>query len=628
MTSKIFKFLKNYSYDTHVINRIIVTSYVVINEINIQNNEFLRSNLIQEEDDDYEALLNFATLLTLECGSFDYENLISLFEFVVSPENKVVNGAVYTPRYIREYIIDSVLNRLQNDHRQIHELYYADIACGCGSFLADIAIKIHAEYGKPFSQIFSENIYGLDITDFSIVRTKLLLSLLGVQNGEDHSEFAFNLFVGNALDFKWKENLPIIEQNGGIDVIVGNPPYVSSSKIDILSKGLLKLWSVSDSGKADLYIPFFQIAIENLSPNGWVGYITVNSFFRSLNGRLLREYFSSNQLSLNIIDFKGEQIFKGRSTYTCICVIGKQPSQAIEYIESRGANLTTIEAANFDQIPYAELDNFNGWYLRKKNVRENIKVIESTGQKLGEKFSIKNGFATLQNDIYLFLPISEDANFYYLNRKGEDFKIEKTICRDAIKGNTLKKEADLVANREILIFPYQLNIGKKNLMIANLLDEAFFEENFPHAYSYLDSYKHELAKRDKGNREYEAWYAYGRSQALTFTGNKLIFPYISKEPNFVFSSQNDLLFYNGYAIFSESKRELKILKKILKSKIFWYYIVNASKPYENNYFSLAKNYIKHFGVCELSNEEKLILLTMNKEEDIDVFLEKKYNLSL
>lgn len=71
----------------------------------------------------------------------------------------------------------------------------------------------------------------------------------------------------------------------------------------------------------------------------------------------------------------------------------------------------------------------------------------------------------------------------------------------------------------------------------------------------------ELDRRDKGNREYEAWYAYGRSQALNLNGYKLSFPYISDAPCFVFTDNKDLLFYKGYAIISESKDDLLVLQK-------------------------------------------------------------------
>lgn len=99
-------------------------------------------------------------------------------------------------------------------------------------------------------------------------------------------------------------------------------------------------------------------------------------------------------------------------------------------------------------------------------------------------------------------------------------------------------------------------------------------------------------------------------------------PYITNTPCFVYTNDQDLLFYNGYVIFSDSIEELHILQKILMSKIFWFYIENTSKPYAGNYFSVAKNYIKNFGICSLNDTEKFELLNLEDIDKINDFLFK------
>jgi len=137
-----------------------------------------------------------------------------------------------------------------------------------------------------------------------------------------------------------------------------------------------------------------------------------------------------------------------------------------------------------------------------------------------------------------------------------------------------------------------------------------------------------LQKRDKGAREYEKWYAFGRNQALIYHGFKILFPYISSAPCFVMTEDQEFLFYNGYAVISDNLFELQVLQKILMSKIFWFYIKNTSKPYSGKFFSLAKNYVKNFGVCDLTDMEKVFLLEMNDANVIDAFLINKYEIDL
>lgn len=42
------------------------------------------------------------------------------------------------------------------------------------------------------------------------------------------------------------------------------------------------------------------------------------------------------------------------------------------------------------------------WHLNRNEVLENIRLIENAGEALGDKYVIKNGIATLANDVFIF----------------------------------------------------------------------------------------------------------------------------------------------------------------------------------------------------------------------------------
>ncbi len=399
---------------------------------------------------------------------------------------------------------------------------------------------------------------------------------------------------------------------------------MSSSKIDEKSKILLENWSVSKTGKPDLYIPFFQIGIENLRVGGILGYITVNNFYRSLNGRGIRDYLSEHNHSIRIIDFGSEQVFRGRSTYTCICFINRDANGNIHYTKSDSKNINQLKLDDFIELQYENLSNHDGWILQNQEITNILNIIENTGIKLGKCFDIRNGFATLKNDVFLFTPTSEDEQFYYFVKDKVNYSIEKDICRDAIKPNTLKTEGEIISKTEKLIFPYSINENRT----ISLKKEDVMMKNFPLAYNYLVNYKSVLGNRDKGTRKYDEWYAFGRNQAIGIMGLKLLFPYISNVPYFVYSNQRDLLFYNGYALISESEEDLLIAQKVLNSKLFWFYITHTSKPYGSSYYALAKNYVKNFGYYQFNAEEKERLLSLSDKNEIDNFLLYIYGVNL
>lgn len=620
MINSISRFLKNYSKDIQAINRLLVTSYVSIRNLNIVNNNIIRELLISENDEvEHSALNSFIGILNREYPNLSLENLIELFEFVISPSEKEVNGAVYTPESIRRFIVSNTLNQFPKE--QWENLTIADISCGCGGFFTT-ALDVIREHIDVSCYSLIENLYGIDIASYSIDRTRILLSLYAIEKGEDFDYLPINLYTANSLTFDWN-SIEIVQENGGFDVIIGNPPYVSASKISQESKDALCNWSVTRTGKTDLYIPFFQIALECLNDNGVLGYITVNNFYRSVNGRAFRAYVSFYGYDFKIIDFGAEQVFKGRSTYTCICIISKNIGD-VKYIKTLSSSLSQIKESDYTILPYNMLDNHDGWLLQSLDVATNIKRIESCGKPLGKVFNIKNGFATLKNEVYVLNVIKQDHDYYYTQtKKGEVFKIEKLICRDVIKPNTLKNEIELNEKIEKLIFPYILSSQG-----IEIIPEDKLKNEFPMAYEYLLANRETLKKRDKGAREYDTWYAFGRTQALNISGYKLLFPYIADAPYFVISENKDLLFYNGYALVSDNFRELLIAQKILQSRIFWYYIEHTSKPYGGEYYALAKNYVKDFGYIQLSSEEKEKLLDLDNLSDINEYLEEKYEVRL
>lgn len=612
MNKEINKYLKNQNFtDPQLVDRLIVSAFLRINDIQVKENIFIKSFIISEVGSEADSLEKFIEIINVDDFVFDFETLIELFEFVISPDDKVVTGAIYTPRDIRTFIINEVFRHINF----IEGIKIADIACGCGSFLYDLAVYIHAITGQDFAQIFRDNLFGLDIQEYSISRTKILLSLLAIKNGEDIQDYEFNMYVGDALNFKWDE---VIVNFEGFKYIVGNPPYVCSRNIPQITKQYLKDWEVCSTGHPDLYIPFFQIAIENLADNGVLGYITMNSFFKSLNGRALRSYFQQKKLGFKIIDFGNKQIFKSKSTYTCLCFIEKRFSEYLKYYKSQNEDL--IDSIQFSKLYYDSFDSVKGWNLEISTI---INKIEKTGRPFGDLYKTRNGIATLKNNIYIFDPVREDDNFYYL-QNGSLFPIEKEICVDIVNPNKFTKINNIDSVTEKVIFPYQYEGDK-----VSLINEDFFLKNYPQAYKYLSQKKEILATRDKGTGTYENWFAFGRNQSLEKMKNKLFFPHITPHiPNFVINTDENLLFRNGLAVVVEQEKELFFLQKLMASDIFWHYIKNSSRPYGSGYYSLSKNYIKNFGVYDFTQEQKDYIVKEKNLKKVNKFIKDLYEIEI
>lgn len=613
---EIIQYLQAFSNDLNIVNKLLVAAYIEFNKIKVYNNKLILSYI---QGSDKQKVSDFIALMRNKSEFFDFEDMINLFEITISREDAIENGAVYTPQYIRNYIVQESINRLNLD--DYSNMQVADISCGSGAFLYTSAKLIKDRTKKSFYDIYKTNIFGLDISPNAIHRTKILLSLLAISSGEDIEQFNFNLFMGNTLDFNWTNNHSGFN---GFDLVVGNPPYVRTKHIEEKTKALMKKWKVASSGNADLYIPFFEIGLKYLKQDGILGYITVNTFKRSVNARNLRSFFQDSLLDLTILDFNAHQVFENKMTYTAIVFIENKKSLFVNYKKVSPLDIEQRKKIKPFKINYELLDSHKGWMLAEGNILKNIRKIERAGKPLGEKANIKNGLATLCNSIFIFFPTREDELYYYRLDANIEYKIEKSICREAIKPNKLKQEDQIHQLTEKIIFPYSTDQQKK----AVVLEEEVFQESYPYTYNYLQKHKKQLMDRDKGKPKKYKWYEFGRSQSINDSGQKIFFPYMSNQPYFVYSDKKDLLFYAGYAIYSDSLRELRILEKILKSKVFWYYISHTSKPYSSNYFALAKNYVKDFGICNLTNEEEEYILKEKSTKNINDFLINKYKIAI
>ena len=600
MDKRINTLIKKYSNDELALDKLVVAAYVRANNLKVSEG-FLASYIVDIQDSINEDI-------DILSRNFTIEDVINIFELAISESEKTTNGAVYTPKFIRDYVVMQVL---KSAPKPIEKCLCADISCGCGAFLYTLMEQIHTITNISYRDIV-HNLYGVDISQTSIGRAKILLSLVALQKGEIIRQEDFNLFCGDTLayDFGLWET---VKYNNGIDIIVGNPPYVRSKHISTETKQNLSLWNTSKGGNADLYIPFFEIGMSLLNNEGILGYITVNTFFKSVNARSLRKYINENHLYLKLIDFGEQLVFKKKLAYTCLAFMSKMYSKSLLYAKATIEDVQQKKELEYGCLDYETLDNVRGWNLNKKEILNNIRLIENAGEHLGTKYIIKNGIATLANDVFIFKPIKIDAMYYYLSKNGVVYPIERDVCREIIKPNILKEESDIPEKEERIIYPY----NSENKVIS----EDFFSIHFPCAYQYLCSFREVLDARDKGEGDYGAWYAFGRTQAIADKGYKLLFPYMSDVPHFVYTSQKDMMIYCGYAIYNESETELLFLKRILESSVFDYYMRNTSKPYAAGYYSYAKNYVKNFGLYPFTEEQKKHILSLHSKNNSSLKIE-------
>src|SRR3989344_1915503 len=219
-------------------------------------------------------------------------------------------GIYYTPHFIVEYIVKNALGPVLDNCKSIEDIKkikVLDPACGSGSFLVQALELINEKY-KEFGNvgdaltkfiILTENLYGVDLDEqaVEIARLNLLVSALdgkyklplldkNIKNGNSlisgTDEELKKYFGENYRDkkpFNWKEEFPEVFKQGGFDVIIGNPPWVTTSHKELgpeAVKFFKDKYAGAEGFKLNLFPLFVELGLTLLAKDGIVSLIIPN----------------------------------------------------------------------------------------------------------------------------------------------------------------------------------------------------------------------------------------------------------------------------------------------------------------------------------------------------------------
>jgi len=594
----------------------LIYSYLTNNKIN-----FSKSSILTSYFKDFEQ----TPQLYFDTCSLNISNIKELenhLELIIPVADRKFNGAFFTP----DYIIDFIINEIQPKENETN----LDPSCGCGAFLVGLTDYYKRTFNKPIKKIIKENIFGSDILEYNIHRTKLILTIYALQNGEQLKDTDFNLYHQDSLRTNWKISF---------DNIVGNPPYVKFQDLtDDNRNHLAKHFTTVEGGTFNLYFAFFELGYKLLKPTGKLGYITPNNYFTSLAGEALRKYFQHQKCVTRIIDFSHKKVFDAQ-TYTAITFLSKQQNEAITYDRIKEYQTPEEFVANANGSPnYIENLNVKKWRLLKTDEQQNIKTIETIGKPIGKLFDICVGIATLKDDIF-FIDGSNMKNGCYIKTTDNGtFEIEKEVVKPVYKISDFRTQEEIEHNTRKIIFPYTIKNG-----IANAIPESDFKKKFPKCYNYFLSEKENLLARDKGKVAFEPFFVWGRTQGLTRTGKKILNPTFSQHPRFLLVEEEGF-FTNGYGLYFREQecnglfseminpitklKNIDVVQKILNSYIMDYYVSKTSVAIEGGYPCYQKNFIEKFTIPELSENEIEIIRSLSDTQEIDDFLIEKYQLNI
>lgn len=496
------------------------------------------------------------------------------------------HGVFYTMPWVVDLMLDLVGYDPRND---IGGLRVVEPAAGDGSFVVPILERLIASCQR----------HGRDIRDCEDALTACDVDPIGIAQTRRHVQ---NELVRAGLSQSDATQLTehwiragdyLLDgfQGQMADFVIGNPPYVRLEEIDAAAAATYRARYRTMIGRADLYIAFFEAALNQLKPNGVCAYICADRWMLNQYGAELRRLVTSGFAVETIIEMHGVDAFeRGVSAYPAITVIrrGEQSSavvaRAAAGIESAGSALVravlTLARAKGQAIDRQAglsavrvdswFDAGKPWPCYSPQRLSLLKHLEATFYPLesaGTATAVGIGVATGADDLF----ITGDDNVVEQSRL-----LPLALAADTTSGH-------LVWSRHFLINPWE---GRG---LAPL-------EKFPQLKSYLESHEARLRERHIGKRNLAGWYrTIDRVDHTLVTKHKLYIPDIKDRLNPVLDRGETYPHHNLYFVQSLTW-DHEVLGGLLLSDVAQFFIECYAVRMRGGYLRFQAQYLRRIRV--------------------------------
>ena len=436
----------------------------------------------------------------------------------------------------------------------VKNIKIVDPACGSGAFLITTfeyllnynnylddkifdLTGVKDLFSDTTKEILQNNIFGVDLNKESVEITKLSLWLKTADGNKTLATLEDNIKCGNSLiddpeiagemAFNWEKEFPEIFENGGFDIVVGNPPYVDIKSLNPVEVKYYFKRFLTTENRVNLYSIFIEKGIEILSKNGILSFINPNSMLVNDSYAKLRDLIfskithivklpdnifeeakvetiifeiknSENKINVvNVIKYNKSEKITSIDENKAIKIyksdwntkekhfniyISKREKEILNKIENESLKLENIADFTLGITPYDKYRGHDEDTIKKRLFHSDTKI-DSTYKPLITGENIQRYF--IDNKIKEYIKYGE-----WLGAKREErfFNEPRILIRQIISGKPPRVYAGYT--EESLYFT-QIGFGiiSKNKSISNkyilvILNSLLI--NFYHKYMYLD----------------------------------------------------------------------------------------------------------------------------------------------
>lgn len=266
------------------------------------------------------------------------------------------NGAVYTRRWVAETILDLVGYTVD---APLEEWRIVEPAAGDGSFLVPMLDRLIARARNRNislrSLVDAVCAWDIDPGNAATCRQIVVDALLKAGADQDVSSLIAGTWI-QCGDYLLAEPEPA-------DVVVGNPPYIRWDELGDQRAALYRATCRTIRGRGDIYLGFWEKALESLRPGGRAGFICADRWMRNSYGADLRAMVGNGfdveaVWTMHDVDAFHEKVM----AYPAITVIGRATGRAPVVVSttSEFGEAESRQAARFT-LGSAESGSGEGW---------------------------------------------------------------------------------------------------------------------------------------------------------------------------------------------------------------------------------------------------------------------------
>jgi adenine-specific DNA-methyltransferase len=234
-------------------------------------------------------------------------------------------GVVYTKSWMVAFILDLAGYTVDRD---LAKMVAVEPSAGDGAFLQEMVRRLVSSCHKHNTSLMeaSEAIRAYEISSDAVCRAVELVT-------QTLSELDIPTALASSLASSWIKEADFLEASLGFpvaDFVVGNPPYIRLEEIPSAKAAFYRSFSAM-RGRADIYIAFYQAALQQLKPGGVCAFICADRWMLNDYGSGLREFITTQGYNVRaVIEAHDVEAFESEvSAYPAVTVISREPQGAV-----------------------------------------------------------------------------------------------------------------------------------------------------------------------------------------------------------------------------------------------------------------------------------------------------------